>query len=991
MNLFTIPPHVPFLDAVAGEWMHRSEGDPLAVARGLVLLPTRRAARALAEAFLRLADGRPMLLPRIAALGSLDEAPLALGGALDLPPPVDPAQRLAVLSRMILAMNGAGGAPRTADRAWRLAAELASLIDEAELAGIDLSTRLPEAAEADFAAHWKQTLDFLQIVTTTWPAWLSEQGLMNSAARRVALLEAQARAWEQAPPAEPVLVAGATGGIPAVARLLRVVAHLPNGEVVLPGLDLDLDDAARDALDAGHPQAGMHRLLGDLGATPRDVRLWPFRTGGVESEGVPEGRVALLRQALLPATALGAWRAPQPFALRGLRSLDTADQHEEATAIALVLREALERLGARAALVTPDRELAGRVSAELLRYGVVADDSAGEPVAQTPPAVFLRLLVRAVAEDLAPVPLLSLLKHPLAAAGLAPAACRAAARELELLRLRGPRPSRGLSGLRRALDRSRREANRHSAADLLSRLEHCLEPALRLAASVVVAPSEALSALIEAAERLATTDELAGAARLWAAEEGEALATQLAAVLAALPVLPDQPPSAFPGLLDAVLEGIVVRSRRAVRGRGENEHPRVFIWGLLEARLQAADLVVLGGLTETVWPPASDSGPWISRPMRARTGLPSPEERIGHAAHDFVSAACAAPQVVLSCPRRRDGAPAVPARWLERLRAFLTGQGMTVQPHPAAAWVRAIDQPAEGPRPVSPPRLRPPVGLRPRRLSVTEIETWLRDPYAIYARHVLRVRKLDALDQSTDAADYGSIVHDGLHRFLREHGTEWPPDAGHRLRQAMDRALMEAGLREALNRWWAPRLGRIAAWVTETENARRAAQPLRAVISEVKGMCDLTRPGGPFTLVGRADRIERRADGCLAILDYKTGVPPSQREVDAGLAPQLLLEACMAAEGAFGADWQTEAAELTYWHLTGAFTAGEACRLFKGNAETIAEAVEMARRKLIALIDSFDEPERCYLSHPHPSRAPRFPHYAQLARVPEWAALGDEA
>jgi ATP-dependent helicase/nuclease subunit B len=421
------------------------------------------------------------------------------------------------------------------------------------------------------------------------------------------------------------------------------------------------------------------------------------------------------------------------------------------------------------------------------------------------------------------------------------------------------------------------------------------------------------------------------------------------------------------------------------------EHPRVFIWGLLEARLQSADLIILGGLAEGVWPPATDPGPWMSRPMRARAGLPSPEERVGQAAHDFVSAACAAREVVLSCPRRRDGAPAVPARWLERLRAYLAGQGTCLLEHPAGRWVRLLDQPAGAPQPVSPPRPRPPVRLRPRRLSVTEIETWLRDPYAIYARHVLGCHKLDPLDEATDAADYGAIVHEGLHRFLREHGPDWPADAASQLGAAMQRALMEAGLRPALTAWWAPRIARIASWVAETEAARRCESPPLAILSEVNGACDLARPGGVFTLVGRADRIERRGDGRLAILDYKTGTPPTQKDVEAGLAPQLPLEACMALQGAFGAEWQAPSAELTYWHLMGGFSPGEVCSLFKGDEARIEDSIATAGAKLLELIDCFDDPERCYLSQPHPGRAPRFPQYAQLARVAEWSAAGEDA
>jgi ATP-dependent helicase/nuclease subunit B len=971
---------VPFLDTLATEWLERSGSDPLAVSRGLILLPTRRAARALAEAFLRASGGRPLLLPRITALGALDEAPLTLAGALELPPAVEPAHRLAVLTRLILAMRGENGAPRTADRAWPLAVELAALMDEAERAEIDLASRLPEATDPAYAAHWARTLEFLHIVTRSWPDWLAEQGLMNPAARLVALLKAQATAWQAAPPAEPVLAAGTTGGIPSVARLLRVVANLPNGAVVLPGLDTTMSEDAWAELGDSHPQAGLARLLHGLAATRDDVRPWR----AAPPDAAMAMRGTTLSRALLPANALAEWRRAEPATIDGLLLLSPADQQEEAAAIAMVLREALESPGATAALVTPDRDLAGRVATDLLRYGVVADDSAGEALVDAPPTVFLRLLARAVAEGLAPVALLALLKHPLAAAGLPPTVCRSAARSLEQACLRGPRPQRGVAGLRRALGRAGADTT------LLARLEACLEPALRIDTAVEVAPALAFAALIEASERLAATDELPGPSRLWAGEEGEALATRLAEVQSALHLLPDQRHDILPGLLDAVLEGAVVRSRRALRGRGGTEHPRVFIWGLLEARLQSADLMVLGGLAEGVWPPASDPGAWLSRPMRATIGLPSPEEIVGQSAHDFVSCATAAPTVVLSCPRRRDGAPVVPARWLTRLETLLAGHGVRLPQHPAASWVRALDQPSDGPRPVRPPRPCPALALRPRRLSVTEVETWLRDPYAIHARHVLKLAKLRPLDEATDAADYGSLVHAGLHHFLAEFGTRWPTDAAAQLRRAMARGLAEADLREALAAWWAPRLERIADWVAQVEAERRSVRPVVALIPEASGTLELERPGGLFRLVGRADRIERRREGGLAILDYKTGPPPSQKEVDAGLAPQLLLEAAMAQAGAFGAAISGAAEELTYWHLTGGFHAGELRTLFKADAAAITTAVVAAREALCSLIDAYDVPDRCYLSQPQPGFAPRFSDYAQLARVAEWAAAEDE-
>ena len=981
-NLATIPPDAAFLPSLASWWLARAaaaSNDPMATADGIFLVPTRRAARGLAQAFLDRSNGRPLLLPRILALGALDEAPLALAGALDLPPPVPPMRRLAVLSRLVLAMGGHNGAPREADRAWELAQELANLLDEAARAEMDLAETLPGAAGEAFATHWQLTLTFLRIVTEAWPAWLAEEGYSDVAAHQIRLLNAQEAAWRANPPPLPVIAAGTTGAIPAVGRLLRLVAHLPQGLVVLPGLDTALDEASWDALQDSHPQASLRDLLRKLQARREDVRDFADMFRAPLPCISPAGRVDTLRAALLPAASLAHWQSASRLDTQDLARVEAADQQEEATSIALALRDALARPGARAALVTPDRQLAGRVSAELLRFGIVADDSAGEALAETPPAVFLRLLAAAVAEDLRPVPLLALLKHPFCAAGLSPAACRAAARRLETECLRGPRPGPGMEGLRR----------RQGDAKFLDRIAVCFRPLLALASAAACPPDQALDALIEAAEALAATDTETGADRLWAGEDGAALAQHLAELAPALMALPEQRLATLPGLLEATLAGQAVRSRRSLRGRDGTEHPRVFIWGLLEARLQSADCIVLGGLVEGVWPPVADSGPWMNRAMRAAVGLPSPEERIGLSAHDFVMAACAAPVALLSAPRRRDGAPAVPSRWLVRLEALLSGQGAALARHKAPHWARALDRPAGPPTPVSPPAPTPAVALRPRKLSVTKIETWLRDPYAIYARHVLRLKKLDPLEQSADAADYGVIVHDGLHRFFSGMGTAFPHDAAELLIRSMDQALRDAEMRPALAAWWRPRLHRIAAWVAGAEAARRASGDPAALWCEQPVSWVFDAPAGPFTLHGRADRIERRADGLLAVLDYKTGTPPTGRAVDDGLAPQLPLEAAMVRLGAFGGELAGEVGELTYWQISGGFVPGRVHTLVKGDADRTSSLTTEAQASLQALVAAFDDPERAYLSQPSPGAAPRFSDYAQLARVAEWAAAGE--
>ncbi|MEZ7136462.1 double-strand break repair protein AddB [Komagataeibacter sp. SM21] len=1000
-----VPPHVPFVDQIAARWLEQAGHDPQACGNGLILLPSRRAGRALTEAFVRQVDGRPILLPRIAPIGALDEASLVLSGqnALDLPPAVDPMRRLATLTLLVMQAGKAFGDVQGVDQAWPLARALAELMDEAEWAECDLCERLPHAAEGDFAQHWHQTLQFLSIVTSVWPAWLAEQGVMNPVARQTALLHAQAARWRDSPPPAgyPVWAAGFSDAVPSTIVMLRAVLDQPDGMLILPGVDMECDDAIWRHLPPDHPQAGTAHMLAQLGVERAGMEIWSSLPHDCVASS-PVSRASLLSRALLPAHALERWRERDvPVEADGLSILRSADQQEEAAAIAMVLRQVLERPGRRAALVTPDRALAGRVATELVRWGVVADDSAGESMLTVPQTAFLRLIVQAVDGGLSPVALLSAIKHPLAACGLSPGTCRASARQLERLVLRGPAPPPGIAGLRSALQRATEDPHGALAdapdapeeiSAFINRLETVFGPLLALPRDTMVPVSVLLAALVETAQALAATDTVDGAERLWVGEEGNALGQHMSALLAWCDVLPDSRLGALDGLLASSLAGMTVHGRRAVRGRdGMTAHPRVFIWGLLEARLQTADTIVLGGLVETVWPPATDPGPWMSRPMRTRVGLPSPEWGIGQAARDFVSCACAAGQVVLSVAARRQGAPTVPARWLVRLDAYLAGHGRSLPAHPALRWLDSLDRPEGGvATPVSPPRPCPPVGLRPRSLSVTEIETWMRDPYAIYARRILRLRRLADLEELADAADYGQIVHAALERWFRAHPSDWPAGGAERMQAVFAEVLREAGLRPALAAWWAPRLDRIAAWCARTEEARRATGTPRTVLTELSGRMRLEDlPGGPFTLRGRADRIDLHdGDGGLSLFDYKTGTLPLRRSVVEGWQSQLVLEAAMIECGGFPPPVAGSVSELVYWRLTGGHVPAQVLDVARG--EELAELIASCRAGLRALVSAYDNPDQPYLSHPFPGEEPRFADYAHLARVAEWSAAREE-
>jgi len=1001
-SVYTIAPDLPFVDTLAAGIVDRWGGDPLSLARVRVLLPTRRSCRSLREAFLRLSGGKPTLLPNMAPLGDVDEDALFIGAEAavgeviggpfestagpDIPPAIGGLRRQLLLGRLVMARGSV-----TPDQAIRLASELAKLLDQVHTERLSFD-RLAELAPDRFADRWREVLRFLTILTDVWPDVLAEEGVIDPADRRNRLLDAQSELWQARPTESPVVAAGSTGSIPATADLLKTIAQLPQGAVVLPGLDRDAADDHWDGLEPHHPQYGLARLLDHLGVRRGAVTDWPAPLETVPSKARPQGRTALLRDALAPPGAASPSASIAADALTGINRIDCPTPREEAAVIALAIREALETRGKTVALVTPDRGLARRVTAELARWRIEIDDSAGLPLSQTPPANFLRLTARMIAEGLAPVPLLAALKHPLCRCGMETAAFRAGVRRLEVEALRGPRPDPGIAGLSRALAKPGDDV-RQSTAELTSIIA-TIERASVEFTQLMTAPAASVGELVRAhadfAQELCRGSRQAngegdgvdedGSRRLWSGDDGEHLALFLSELADTAGALGEILPATYPALLDALMSGLVVRPRY---GR----HPRVHIWGLLEARLQRADLTILAGLNEGTWPPEPEASPWMSRPMMKRFGLPLPERRIGLTAHDFTQAA-GAPEVLLTRSERVDGAPSVPSRWLlkldSRIEAADLGERLPARPE-LLAWAHALDRP-ENVTPVAPPRPTPPVDARPRRLSVTRIETWVRDPYAIYAERILRLRPLDPVDADPGAAERGILIHRALERFVEDYPDALPDDPAAALidigRQVFEDHLVRPGVRAF---WW-PRFLRIAEWFAAFERSRRESG-MHPLATETAGELAIATGGDPFVLTAKADRIDGAADGRLAIVDYKTGVAPTAPQVETGLVPQLSLEAAMALDGAFAGIETDTIGDLVYLRLSGGRIPGEERVLKLDAMDVAAKALDGLKRRIAA----FDNPKTPYLSRPRPMFEGRFGDYDHLARVREWrTAEGDD-
>ncbi|MBX3497959.1 MAG: double-strand break repair protein AddB [Alphaproteobacteria bacterium] len=983
-GLFHIPPRHAFIDALARGLLDAHGGDPLAFADALVLLPNRRAVRALRDAFLRITDGRPLLLPRIRPIGDIDDDELAAsaGPTLgedatrieDLPPAVTPQRREALLARLVLEegprLAGIEAAAFSPAQALRLARELAGLLDELQIAGVPLDALSGLVAD-DHADHWRGTLEFLGILRTRWPQELRRLGAIDPVDRRSRALRAQAAQWRAQPPAHAVIAAGSTGTQPATRELLAAIADLPLGCVVLPGLDLDLDEEGWAALDETHPQFALRELLAGLGRLRHEVAHFPSLREGAEKENA---RAALLSEAMRPAATTDRWIGGMTDADRALANvtrIDCPTEQAEAVAIALALRETLQSPGRTAALVTPDRGLARRVAAELQRWEVDIDDSAGVPLSETPPAALARLLVAMMAGGFAPVASLSVLQHPFVALGMAREVCRHRARLLDAGVLRGPKPESGLQSLRDLVARGE-GGQRGTLEELLAALARACAPLSAVGEDEAHPVAAWLTAMTQALEALAATDREPGAATMWRGDAGEALAHMIATRRDDSDELPPLTLAQLPDLLDELLAGVVVRPRH---GR----HPRLAILGPLEARLQHADRVVLGGLNEGTWPAAVDTGPWLNRPMRRALGLPQPELRIGQAAHDFAQA-FAADEVFLVRSNRVGGTPTVPARWLARLDARLGYDSQDKDAKPPAYvaaglayldWAMDLDAAAGRATPVR-PAYSPPVPARPRRLSASAIEQWRRDPYGLYARLILKLFPLDPLEQPYGAAERGTAIHDALEAFLLDWPDELPDDAEAKLIELGRKTLGPLLARPADRAFWWPRFERLAGWFCDFERQRRA-EGWRPYVLEKRG----ERVVGPVTINAKADRIDRNGSA-WEIIDYKTGRIPTRNEIEAVYAPQLAVEALIARAGGYGEKAGGDIG-LGYWRTGG----GDAQRAVavKDPAAVIAET----ERVLGEMIDAFYRDGAAYVAIPQPAYAPTFNDYAHLERIDEWA------
>lgn len=1030
-NLFSIPPGRPFLATLAEGLLEgrivpsfRYTGDPLALAGATIYVPTRRAARALAGEFARLLGTGSAILPAIRPIGESDEASQFApeGERPSLEPTMGELERRLQLARLARqwrsvtrgrefeALIGEEAVlPASAADALWLAADLGALLDEVETEGTSLG-KLAGLAPDALSDWWQLTVTFLSIVTETWPQALAEAGRVSEATAKNVWLRAEAERLRRDPGTGPVILAGSTATAPATIELMHAIAHLEQGALVLPGLDRHLDPEAFAAISRegaisapGHPQYGLKTILARFALPPEAVtHLAP------NEEPALTAREAFVADALRPAETTHRWRETardhRTEALDGLALVEANDEREEALAIACAMRAALADPDATTTLITPDRNLARRVVSELARFGIAANDSGGRPLAATPPGTLLTTLAAVALQPGDPIALIALLKHPLTRLGMPAAEARRAARAIEMLALRGSvgipdgaRLGTIVAERRRTLETATHmprpvrilpEAERELAQIMADRLEAALEPLSALRDGTereIAAYATALTRCLEAVAADADGD----ASEVYAEEAGRAMVEFLSDIVRAPGTGFGFASRELGDVIDALIAGVTVKPRGGLSARA-------FVWGTLEARLQSVDMAILGGLNEGTWPGGTKSGAFLSRLMRREIALDPPERRIGLAAHDFWMA-MGARKVVITRSRRSGGAPAIASRWLQRLTtlagedgtARLQAAGQTYLDHAR----RLDDAPAEAGPDIraARPEPRPPLERRPTSYSITDVETLIRDPYAIHARKIMNLEPLPELMRDPHAAERGNLFHDILGRFVQR-GHD--PDAGDAeaeilaiARERFDEEMLPPDI-EAV--WW-PRAEALCANFIAWERERGPRVAARH--AEIGGAYDFTDLA--TTLRGRADRVDVMTDGSTEILDFKTGTTPSVSQARALLAPQLPLEGAMAKLGAF-ADAGTASAisDLVYVRLRERtlyedHLASDGGR--KGEPVDPDALSDEALAKFRGLVANFRNEATPFRSRTRPFVAGDFSGaYDHLARAQEWSIGADE-
>ena len=965
-KLFAVDLGLDFAETFVTGLLHRFAGQPPdALARAHVIVNTARMQRRITQILTRRGA---MLHPRLHVITNLH------GLAQTVPRHTrtsNLAQRLELvgLINRLLDME-----PDLAARAsvFDLADSLANLMDEIQNEGVD-PDKIAGLEVTDQSGHWDRTLRFVQLIQTYVIG--QSQGTNPGETLRDQVLHL-AQKWQNSPVLDPVIVAGSTGSRGATLEFMQAVMTLPQGMVVLPGYDRDMPAAAWDKLhdplrSQDHPQYRLAHVAHSLGQDPSNIPGWhPAALGN-------RARTALISLALRPAPVTDSWLSEGPNlpdlqdATRDITWVNAPSKRAEALAIALKLREAVDQ-NKTVAVITPDRQLTRQITAALSYWDVIPDDSAGTPLQLSPPGRFLRHVIQNMIRRVTTGQLLALLKHPLTNSG-ADGTHRGThlrlTRELELY--------------------LRANVNPYPTAEILAKfaqntpVEGIAEWADWVTSAFLTHTPPDQGDFGDwvrhhkmRAETIAGGPAAQDSGELWLHKAGK----MAWAVFDTMTQAADSAPAMSGQDYANVFSGILAQD--SLRDY-QTPHENIMILGTLEARVQTADTIILASLNEGTWPEPPSADPWFNRAMRQQVGLLLPDRQIGLSAHDFHTAVCLK-NVWITRSLQSDDVQTVPSRWINRLQNLLNGlpdqggkQALDDMIARGQTWldrVTLFDRAPQVPR-ATRPSVIPPVAARPTKLSVTEIKTLIRDPYAIYAKHVLRIEPLDDMDAEPDARLRGTVLHDIFENFINDWDAIPDTDRARALVERAHAALDQAAPWALTRIQWANQIERLAEWFVAQERIRRdTATPIAL---ERKGRWVL--PDLDFTLTGKVDRLDD-IGGQTIVYDYKTGTAPSGPQ-QINFDKQLYLLSLMVQDGAFDDLAPAQVADAAFL----AISTTKADTKIPLNKEDL----DTARAKFYKLIDQYRRPDQGYTARRALFQDRDFAPYDPMTRYGEWSPSDD--
>ena len=929
-NIYTIPPWESFVDVLAKQLLQEIK-DPIELCNYIILLPNRRACREFMTSLVAYNHKKLLFEPMVFPFGDINLELINPELALSLSDReiITSSQRQALLMQLLSRHQKFTSSKKSfsgqAKQNAVLADKLASLIDTANWEGVPL-INIQSIVPEDMAAHWEVVLDFLKIVYDFWPEILNEMNKIEASSHKPNIMNNLAQFWNERGSKFNIIAAGSTGSIPATAGLIKAVANLPNGRVFLPGLDKQMSDDKWDRIDIFHHQYNLKKLSQFIGVDRAQIEL----ISDHNSNPIGESREALITVVLSPLGFKAESRISNTRALEDFNIIECQDPAQEAKLIALIMQEVIKQSDKTVALITPDRALVKRVNHELKRWDLRADDSGGNALIETMEADLIDKILEFGADIKNLNKFFALFKNGL----IASEAISMYEQELNLQNLK-------LSPL---------EILQTSAPDLFAKCKNIFEEKNTL--------KKYLYDIIQVAENLVES--------IWLNENGIELRKILDDIIDNLELYPEISKYEFPEFLRYEISKSTVRVPAGF-------HPRLFIYGAIEARTQKADVVIMSGLNEGTWPASISSDPWLNRSMRLELALPLPEGRFGLSSHDFVQGFCAK-EVYLTRSQKSAGAPTVPCRWFLKLKTYLEGPGVSIsseRSNQLLSWARQLDNPLSI-KPCSRPCPNPPVTVRPKKLSVTQIEKLITDPYSIYAYKILDLKPTVQDEASYERRIRGTIAHEILENVFTNQ------------KEVTSQAIMELAYEKTIhhlpdsprNKYWLDRFETTAVWLANLHKFK--ARSIDKIHAEIMGYIQFENG---FTLTARADRIDQNKDGSVDIIDYKTGVVPTKTQVLSGHKPQVLLEALILLQGGFNEVRFQTIGSCEFWKIGGGKKPGEILDIPEIDADKIVEAQE----NLNNLISKYIFSNIPFYSIPRPLFAPVYNDYEHLARVKEWS------